>query len=274
LTAADSIAVVISTYNRPDFLYLVLKAYQQQTDPNFVIYIADDGSGEETAGLIKLFRRNYPVSIDHIWHEDRGFRKAMVHNLAIRRIREPYILFTDGDCIPLPGLIEAHRRLAKKGALISGSRILLSRAWTERLCLQRRLPASSNLPVWVWRRLCGDVNRVFPRFIHPYTSAPHQRLKGIRGCHISCWREDILHVDGFDETYAGWGREDSDLVARLFHAGIRRRDLRGLPVLHLWHPEERRTGLDYSDRMLRQCLHEHRIRARKGLSHVHGDTRG
>jgi glycosyltransferase involved in cell wall biosynthesis len=271
----ERLAVVISTFDKPDFLRLVLDSYRHQTDLSFRIYIADDGSGKETSELIAATRKNYPVPIEHVWHENRGFRKARIHNTTIARISEPYVLFTDGDCIPLPDLVATHRRLAQENTLISGRRILISRAWTEQLCRQKRFPASMGPWFWLKHRICGDINRLVPVFLpSSLLGPPHQRLEGIRGCHLSCWHRDIVRVDGFDEIYEGWGREDSDLVARLFHAGIRRRDLRGQPVLHLWHPEEERTGLNRNDHLLEECLKEGRIRAVKGLAHLHGDARG
>ncbi|MFQ5355210.1 MAG: glycosyltransferase [Mariprofundaceae bacterium] len=272
MSEPDQVAVVISTYNNPDFLQLVLQAYKRQTDTHFKIYIADDGSKNETRELIERFSEDFPVSIEHVWHEDKGFRKATIHNAVIRRIREPYILFTDGDCIPLSGMIATHRRLAQKNTLISGRRILISQAWTRELCKQKRFPDGNNVTVWLRRRLRGEVNRIVPMLLPVYLGATHQRLQGIRGCHLSCWHRDVLQVDGFDEIYEGWGREDSDLVMRLFHSGVQRRDLRGQPLLHLWHPEEQRDGLSRNDLLLEESLKNGRIRAQKGLSCTRGDS--
>ncbi len=267
----DQVAVVISTYNNPDFLQLVLQAYKRQTDLHFKIYIADDGSGNETRELITKLGRDFPVPVEHVWHEDEGFRKATIHNAVIRRIHEPYILFTDGDCIPLASMIATHRRLAQKNILISGRRILISKTWTSELCSQKHFPDSSNITVWLRRRFRGEINRIVPMLLPTYLGAPHQGLQGIRGCHLSCWHKDVLRVDGFDEIYEGWGREDSDLVMRLFHAGVQRRDLRGQPLLHLWHPEERRDSLSRNDLLLEESLKNKRVRAQKGLSCKRGD---
>ncbi|MDQ6996160.1 MAG: galactosyltransferase-related protein, partial [Mariprofundus sp.] len=68
--------------------------------------------------------------------------------------------------------------------------------------------------------------------------------------------------------FEGWGREDSDLTARLLHAGFKRRNLRGLPVLHLWHQESSRQHLADNDHMLQTCLNEQRIEAIQGLKQL------
>jgi len=263
----ERLAVIVSTYNAPDFLRLALAAYGRQSDRSFCIYIADDGSDEETRRVIDTFRRSSPIPVHHIRHEDEGFRKARIHNLVLKQVQEPYILLTDGDCIPLPDLVAAHRSLARRGTFISGSRVLLAPGISQALCRDGvSLPTSAA--AWLGWRLGGRINRILPLLGPQRLSSPVSSLRGIRGCHLSCWHADLVTVNGFDETYRGWGREDSDLAARLMHAGCRRRNLRGLPVLHLWHPESPRHHLTANDELLRECMDQRRIRARIGLAEL------
>jgi GT2 family glycosyltransferase len=269
----NSIAVIISTYNSPDFLRLALEGYRKQNDLNFTIYIADDGSGKETSDLINQLQSDFPVPIKHIWHEDLGFRKARIHNITIQEIDESYVLLTDGDCVPLPRMVETHRKFAKRGNLISGGRVLLSQAWTGALTKgSSHLHSDATLFMWLAHRLNKNINRILPIMMPPYLGRPHQQLKGIRGCHISCWLDDLHRINGFDESFEGWGREDSDLVARLFHAGIYRLDLRGMPVLHLWHREENQEQLSKNDLLLAECLQSRRIAALKGLKELQEES--
>jgi len=264
----DRIAVIISTYNAPEMLRLVLNGYKQQTDRNFRIYIADDGSKPATRDVIDAFKSASSVSVEHIWHADEGFRKARIHNKVIAQIQEDYVFLTDGDCIPLPGLIAVHRRIAKQNCFVSGSRILLSREWSKQLKTKDSIDTHIGLlQCLVWRSR-GCINRLLPLLLPPHISAPHGELDGIRGCHLACWRTDLEAVNGFDESFEGWGREDSDLAARLLHAGIQRVNLRGVPVLHLWHQEESRHHLQENDGMLRECIVSKRIRARTGLAEL------
>jgi len=260
----DSIAVIISTYNNPDFLRLVLDGYAKQSDTNFSIYIADDGSTEETRALIAHAAKNFPVPIQHIWHEDQGFRKARVHNLTLQQVKEDYVILTDGDCIPHPHLIAAHRRFARGGTLICGSRILLSHTYTQHLYQSKNMPSFTTF-YCVKIRLKGYINRVFPLFLPAHLSAAKQKLSGIHGCHISCHTKHFLNINGFDESFEGWGREDSDLVARLLHSGVQRRNLRGIPVFHLWHKENSRSNLKDNDIILQTCLDEKRQQSLLGI---------
>jgi len=265
---AVSLAVVISTYNQPDFLRLTLEGYRHQTDTNFTIYIADDGSTPETAQTIRRIQADFPVAIKHLWQADDGFRKARIHNRVLSRIHEPHTLLTDGDCIPLPGLVAAHRRFAGDHYFISGSRVLLSRSYTERICRLESFETARSTFWWLKQRISGNINRFFPLLLPATLSQPSFELEGIRGCHLSCPTEALVRINGFDETFEGWGREDSDLTARLLHAGFKRRNLRGLPVLHLWHRESSRQHLAENDDLLQACLNEQRIEAKIGLKHL------
>ena len=266
---ADSAAVVISTYNRPDFLQLVLEGYRRQDTRSFSIYIADDGSAEPTAELIRSMQADFPVAIRHVRHEDKGFRKARIHNVVLRDISEPYVILTDGDCIPPASLVSTHLRLARPGCLITGSRLLLSRDFSATLLKDGRLPDMRPAAL-VGHRLSRRINRLLPLLLPVRLGAANSDLHGIHGCHLSCWRDDLLRVNGFDEAFEGWGREDSDLVARLFHAGVRRCPLRGSPVWHLWHPEEDRRRVQDNDRLLRECLEQKRVRAVQGIGELEG----
>lgn len=261
----DSLAVVISTYNQADFLRLTLEGYRRQTDTAFSIYIADDGSKSETGQLIEHIQADFPVPVHHIWQPDNGFRKARIHNRVISQVGESHILLTDGDCIPLPGLIAAHRRYAGENYFISGSRILLSRPCTKRVCRLHAFETACSKLWWFKQRLCGNINRLLPLLLPAALSAPSVQLEGIRGCHLSCPTAALHAINGFDEAFEGWGREDSDLTARLLHAGFKRRNLRGMPVLHLWHQEFSRQRLAENDDMLQACLNEQRIEANIGL---------
>jgi len=261
----ETIAVIISTYNTPQMLRLVLDGYARQSEDNFHLYIADDGSSDETKTVIDQFRMKTSIAVDHVWHEDRGFRKTRIHNRTLRQVTEPYILLTDGDCIPLPNMIATHRKVAQHKCLISGSRILLSQTFSEQLInLEKTLHFTSV--DWITHRIHGDINRLLPLLFPPFTSNPHANLQSIRGCHLACWRSDIEHINGFDESYEGWGREDSDFVGRLLHTGVQRIDLRGMPVLHLWHPEASRKQLANNHSQLQMSLREKRVRALKGMA--------
>jgi len=264
----SSIAVIISTYNAPQFLHLTLNGYAQQTDRNFSIYVADDGSGPDIAAVIATFKNLSDIPVYHIWHEDKGYRRAQIIDRAIVQVQEPYILLTDADCVPFAEMIATHKSMAGKGIFIRGSRILLSEKITRQLCKQGEWSPVMPLRQWALWRLQGRINRLLPLLLPIGTSRSSQKLPGIRGCHFAFWKNDIFNINGFDGSYEGWGREDSDLAARFFHSGIRRKNLRGMPVLHLWHAEASRRQLAENDALLQECLHKKRTRACIGIAEL------
>ena len=260
-------AVVVTTYNRPDALAAVLEGYVAQSDRDFELVIADDGSDKRTAGVIESFKGK--LQIKHVWQEDRGFRAAAARNRAVAATGAEYIIFTDGDCVPATGFVAAHKRLAERGWFLAGNRILLSERLTKRV-LAERLPVHAwDWKRWVSERTSGDVNRLVPLLRLPdgrFRRAQPRRWEGAKTCNLSVWREALVRVNGLDETYEGWGLEDSDLVIRLLHAGERHKNARfATPLFHLWHAEQPRDALGRNAARLEKILRSDRLRAERGL---------
>jgi glycosyltransferase involved in cell wall biosynthesis len=267
---ADLISVIVTTYNRPDALEAVLRGLARQTDSGFEVVIADDGSGPETAQLIKDHAGTSGLAITHAWQPDQGFRAAECRNRAILRSRGAYCIFLDGDCIPRRDFIARHRELAEPGWFVTGNRILLSLSLSERI-LRDSIDADRwGIAPLLRERLAGSVNRLAPALHLPL--GPLRRLndsdwEGARSCNLAVWRHDLDCVDGFDAAFSGWGLEDSDIIVRLIHAGVRRKDGRfATGVLHLWHPESDRGALPDNRQRLDAVIGSDRIRALQGLS--------
>ena len=244
MQCAQTISVVITTYNRPDALEAVMRACFMQDDKRFEIIIADDGSTANTRARVERLAAGAPVPVRHVWQPDQGFRAAMARNRGILAATGEYIVFLDGDCIPQRDFIARHRALSQPGHLVSGSRILLSEALTRRVLEQEidlaTVPATARL---AWRAR-GDMNKVLQLFLRwPDIGRTSKRFRWrrIKSCNLAVWRSDLERVNGFDESFVGWGYEDSDLVLRLFHAGVRRKDgAFATEVFHLWHREAQR----------------------------------
>lgn len=239
---AHTISVVITTYNRPDALEAVVRACFMQSDKNFEIIIADDGSTANTRACIERLAVLAPMPLRHVWQPDQGFRAAMARNRGTLAATGDYIVFLDGDCIPQRDFIARHRALSQPGYLVSGSRILLSERLTRRILAEGiDLGASAPLTRLGWR-LHGDLNKTLQPLGLRWPDLGRRSRKfswrRIKSCNLGVWRSDLERVNGFDESFTGWGHEDSDLVVRLFHAGIMRKDgAFATEVFHLWHRE-------------------------------------
>jgi len=241
---AQTMSVVITTYNRPDALAAVLAACFLQDDKNFEIIIADDGSTANTRDCIARLAAGAPVPVKHVWQPDDGFRAAMARNRGTLAATGDYIIFLDGDCVPQRDFISRHRALAQPGFLVSGSRILLSQRFTERALRDGIDVAGLGLLARLRLRLGGDLNKVLQTMLRwPDVGRVRRKFswRRIKSCNLAVWKQDLMAVNGFDESFTGWGHEDSDLVVRLFHAGVLRKDgAMATEVLHLWHREAER----------------------------------
>jgi len=270
----ELISVIVTTYNREDALEAVLSALSRQTDREFEVVVADDGSRPATAALIERWKGRLGVPLSHVWQADRGFRAAEIRNRALLAARGDYCVFLDGDCIARTDFVATHRRLAERGWFVTGNRVLLSRELTAAVLREAVLPQTWNLAQWINRRAQGGVNRlaaVLRLPLGPLRKLRPGQWQGARSCNLAVWRSDLERVDGFDASFRGWGREDSDLLIRLLHSGVRRKDGRfATGVIHLWHDEEDRSQLDANDARLDAVQRSDRVRAQAGMSALAG----
>ena len=267
---AELISVIVTTYNREDALGAVLRSLARQTDRDFEVLVADDGSAAATGQLVEAWKAKLGHRLEHVWHEDRGFRAAEIRNRAILAARGAYCIFLDGDCIVRPNFVGVHRRLAEPGWFVTGNRILLSDALTAKVLREKLSPEAWSITRWIAERLRGGVNRLSALLCLPI--GPLRRLRqrawrGARSCNLAIWRSDLDRVDGFDADFSGWGKEDSDIIVRLLHAGVRRKDgTFATGVIHLWHAEFDRSSLPENERKLSEIIVSDRVRAQRGLS--------
>jgi len=263
------VSVVVTTYNRPDALAMVLSALAGQHLREFEVLIADDGSRPDTAELVAEHARGYPVPLTHVWQHDQGFRAGAARNRASARAQGEYIVFLDGDCLARPDFLSRHVTLAQPGYFVAGNRILLSQAFTADAQAGQWPVHTWSRRTWLGARMRGRVNRWLPLWGLPDAAWRRRhptRWRGARTCNLAVWREDFMRVNGFDERYAGWGHEDADLAIRLIRSGVLRKDGRfATAVLHLWHADNDRSGLADNEQRLAAIQADQRTRAEAGV---------
>jgi glycosyltransferase involved in cell wall biosynthesis len=264
------ISVIVATYNRPDALDAVLRSLSRQTDQNFEVLVADDGSKPDTAAVVERWQSRFPRRLTHVWQPDQGFRLAEIRNRAILAASGDYCIFLDGDCIVRPNFVAAHRALAQRGRFVTGNRLLMAKALSGRILTEKLEPETWTFGKWRQMRRARQINRLAPLFslpLGPIRNLQRMDWRGAQGCNLGIWRSDLVTVDGFEGGFSSWGREDSDILIRLMHAGVHRKDGRmATGVLHLWHPEADRSRLQENERRLAEVLSSNRIRAVQGLS--------
>lgn len=257
-------SLIISTYNREDALDLVLKSVSALKEYPYEVIIADDGSGPNTAELIRMHQASFPIPLLHCHQEDLGFRLSHIRNKAIAMASGDHLIFIDGDMIVHPYFVHDHRRHAREGLFIQGSRVLLHQDTTAVSIangVYRFSPFSSGIT--------NRFNALHIPFLSPIISSwmSKQHHHGVRGCNMSFMKKDLIKVNGFNEAFIGWGREDSECVIRLLHSGIQRHNLRlGGIAYHLWHREHINPDLlEKNNEELRHAIEEHRTWCTEGL---------
>lgn len=263
--------LLISTYNRPDALKLVLEsAFSQSVLPTEIV-ICDDGSGKETRTLIEGMSKKSPVPIKHVWHEDRGFRLAMIRNKGVAVSEGEYILQIDGDCILSPHYVEDHIELARSGYFAGGRRVMLNEAMTESTLRKGRLSISFfglALQKKGLRYLKNMIRISWLRKVYSHIVTERRarnKQASVDGASFSFWKEDFIAVNGYDESMEGWGWEDSDINLRLQNSGLKGIAIRfGGYSYHLFHAS-RSTRKDPKDNPNYRLLLEHK---EKGVTRI------
>ena len=263
-------SLVVSTYNWKDALALCLRSIAVQKVLPKDVVVADDGSRADTAELVQAMARDFPVPLVHAWQEDAGFRLARVRNLGIAASSGDYVIFLDGDLVLHPMFVADHLAAIRPGVFLQGGRMNATPEESARLLAGGTPRFSPFMPGSGFKR--KHALRI------PWLSRHKARTAAgghMMGCNMGVWRADLDRVNGFDDDYEGWGREDDDISARLKHAGLQRRPLRfGGLAIHLWHKTRWPDGIPPdevlpNDRFLYKVLAEKTVRCERGLdAHV------
>jgi len=259
-----SSSLIVATYNWPQALELCLLSIQQQKVLPGEVIIADDGSGEETARLIKSFRSSMPCPLRHVWQRDEGFRLGMIRNRAMASARGNYLIQIDGDLVLHPAFTEDHLSAAKPGHFIAGSRVMIGKDLSEKVLKNKQLNFSL-FAGGLGNKANGLHLPGLARLLHMIKQ--EKGLYNLRGCNMSFWKKDILTVNGYNEDIVGWGREDTELVIRLYNKGIHRSwfKLQGI-VYHIYHKEFDRSTLLRNDAIVKQALENKSSWCDKGIN--------
>jgi len=255
------ISLIITTYNWEKALEQVIHSVLIQSVLPDEVIIADDGSKSPTKELIREFQKTSPIPIIHSWQEDLGFRAAMSRNKAIAKASNDYLITIDGDIILHPEFIKDHKKHAGKNQFTIGPRVILSEK-TSKLIFNKKMSTVSYFTKGIKNRK----NTVQSSFLSKCFSCKTSTLKGIRSCNMGFWKEDVITINGFNEDFTGWGREDSEFAVRLFNAGIKRKNIKFNAIgYHLYHADNTRNNLEKNDEILERTISDKIFRCKNGL---------
>lgn len=255
------ISVAVITYNWPDALALVLRALAAQSELPHEVIVTDDGSQPATRDLLERIAADYPVRLVHLWQPDDGARMSRARNRAIAAAQGDYVILLDGDMVTERHFVADHRAFARRGCFVQGSRVLTDAALTRRM-----LEHGMTMPGFFSRGIERRRHTLRLPWLARRYARPGTKRRGIKSCNMAFWRDDLLHVNGFNEAMTGWGREDTELALRAFHTGLRRRELRFAALAtHLYHRTRKHIIDNPNDRIVDDTRTRRLIRCECGV---------
>ena len=233
------VSVIITTYNAVDWLQKVLIGYSVQTESDFEIVIADDGSTSETKDLISKLSSKFKNPIIHVWHEDHGFQKTKILNKAILKSNSDYLIFTDGDCIPRKDFVEIHIKYREIGYFLSGGYFKLplsiSKLISEKDIIDTNCFKLSWLKINGFKLNFKSIKLTNNRYIAQFMNWITPTKRSWNGHNSSGWKNDILAVNGFNNEMQ-YGGEDREMGERMFNNGMLSKQIRYNAIcVHLEH---------------------------------------
>lgn len=239
------VSVIVSTYEKPEWLEKVLWGFNCQTYKHFELIVADDGSGPETRQLLEEMEHRVSYKINHVWHEDDGFQKCKILNKAIQGCEGEYIIMTDGDCIPREDFVQVHYINKEPNYFISGGYYMLPMNISKAITLHDIEKQNCFNIQWLKEKGIPKTfknNKLTARgFISKFLNTVTPTNASWNGHNSSAWKKDILNVNGFDERMQ-YGGEDREFGERLFNFGIKSKQLRYSAVcVHLDHKRGYKT---------------------------------
>lgn len=254
--------LLITTYNWPEALDITLRSIDNQTIKPTEIIIADDGSSKETQNLIEKWQIKSKTPIIHSWQEDIGFRAAASRNKAIAKSSGEYIIMIDGDLVLHPNFIENHLKHCKTNQFTIGPRVLLKENYSKSLLVEK----NSDFSIKSNQILANRKNTINSSLLSKIFSHITKSDKQVRSCNMACFKNDLITVNGFNEDFIGWGREDTELVVRLLNKNIKRKNIKfNANTLHVFHKENNKKMLSTNDAILEKTRIEKLTRCKNGL---------
>lgn len=262
--SSPAITLLISTYNWPEALDLVLKSVMIQTVMPKEVIVADDGSRQETIDLVKSYQQKFPVPLIHEWHEDNGFRKTIILNKALKKATGEYIVQVDGDIILHKDFIKDHQANATKGFFIKGSRGRLTDRRSKAVLKSKNIAISSLQP-----GVMSRINATRLPLLSPVFHKDDTKTRNVKGCNFAFWKSDMLAVNGYNNDLSGWGHEDIEFPARLVNYGVKRRQLKMTAVcFHIHHELRSRSNEDSNLKVYEDVVANKIVRCENGIDQV------
>ncbi|HEY0090903.1 MAG TPA: glycosyltransferase, partial [Flavobacterium sp.] len=270
-------SVIMSTYNSEEWLEKVIWGFSVQTEIDFEIIVADDGSRIETKQMLDSMREIIHIPLVHVWQEDLGFRKSEILNKAVTASSSDYLIFTDGDCIPRKDFVEAHLTNRRKGHFLSGGYFMLPMAISKLITKEDIIQQNCFDLKWLsdkgLKSTFKNIKFYARGFMAKFLNAVTPTRRTWNGHNSSGWKKDITSINGFNREMQ-YGGQDREFGERLNNFGVKAKQIRYSAIcVHLEH--ERKYANEEgkrSNNRIRRMNRKNRITViENGIKEVSGD---
>jgi len=268
------VSVIVTTYKDLISLGLVLDGLKRQDYKNFEVIVAEDDNAKETVCFLEKYKKE--LNITHVSHPDMGRTKTKIQNQAIKVSNGEYLIFLDGDVIPYRNFISSQLKIAKRKRVLSGRRVNLNEKITQKIKKGKINPL--NIEKYYWFYALFFIFDKTIRFEQGFYISPNswiykkilqnrKRNTAILGCNWSCFKEDFVAINGFDEGYIGTSiGEDTDLTWRFEMAGYEIKSSKNIAnVLHLYHNQSDFLGATNAKEQLQKRVDANCYICQKGI---------
>jgi glycosyltransferase involved in cell wall biosynthesis len=272
-------SIIVAVYKDIDALKLIVKALENQTYKNFELVVAEDNNSERMKEYINSVKS---ITIKHTFQEDIGVRKARSQNNGVLASDGELLIFIDGDCIPYSTFVEAHIALAEQGVVRSGRRLNLPEDLSLQMRFEKMEPVELEKSLWKYApKLLLDKEARFKQglYVNPkgwvYRNLIDRknRSSAILGCNFSCFRDDMIAINGFDESYGESAvSDDMDLDWRFRAYGLKLRSCKNAAnVMHLYHTAHDRGDASAQVALMREREAKGLYRCEMGINNYSRD---
>ena len=261
-----TVSLIISTYNYPEALDIIIGAIHRQTHLPDEIIIAEDGNDLKTKEIVNSWRNKISSKFIHVNHADCGFRKALILNKAIKLSKSDYIIQIDGDCIPNKYFIEDHFFNANEGCYLFGTRVHIKKEYISKFLLYFNNKNKRIIFSFFSPKIKKRFRKLRIPFLNKFFTLKNKISAKFRGCNTSFWRKDFIDVNGYNNDFSGWGREDSDLMIRFHNNGLKGKRLKFTGIVyHLDHDEKDKSNFHKNNLLQNESIQTKKIRVENGL---------
>ena len=235
------VSVVIAVYKDIESLRVIINALEIQTYKNFDVIIAEDGQDDN---MRKYVQSITALEVKHTTQEDIGLRKARSQNNGVLASSGEYLIFIDGDCIPYSTFIQRHVELAESGCVLSGRRVNIPIDMAKKIKNGTLNPLEIEKNLLRYWYLFFNREARYKQGIELSTSSLFYKIISLRnptatllGCNFSCYKKDMIEINGFDESYGESSlSDDVDLEWRFQAYGLRLKSCKNVAnMFHLDH---------------------------------------